>query len=67
MHEAVVGSFRWRYHNKTFIIDRMHEQLFGFAIYVNDGDRLIDISFDELLYFVWRHELIVLRRVLKSR
>jgi hypothetical protein len=44
MHEAVVGSFRWRYHNKTFIIDRMHEQLFGFAIYVNDGDRLIDLA-----------------------
>jgi len=36
----------------------MYEQLFGFAIYVNDANRLVDISFDDLLYFLWSHELL---------
>jgi hypothetical protein len=36
----------------------MCEQLFGFAIYVNDANRLVDISFDDPLYFLCSHELL---------
>ncbi|MGB7727949.1 MAG: hypothetical protein WBL50_07955 [Candidatus Acidiferrum sp.] len=44
--------------HKAFIINRVHEQFLGYAIYVNNADRLVDVGLDDLLYLIRRHELL---------